>query len=173
MKTQKRVVINNGENTGTYSALCFLENFPADKDINEKCERFMSWDCNIYVSTDLYRVREVNIPDWMTEQYYLNNCIAWKFSSALAHDFIINLTEHQYNKFKDLSENYQYFIDEYFKGNTKNPFKLSIRDQITEWLNSPYDYKRPQPLSPKQYEAATRYIPMYNAKSIINRAYWS
>ena len=171
MKSIQIVFINNGENCGTYSPLCFLNSFPADKDINEKCERFISWDCNIYTSTDLYRVRVENLPDWMTEDYYLQNHIDWKFAHAQAPDFCDQLTQDQFNKFKGLGEKYQYFIGSYFEGKTKNPFKISIRAQIMEWINAPYDYKRPQPLSPRQFEAATKYTPLYNAGRISSRVY--
>lgn len=173
LKTVKLVLINNGENRGTYAPLCFLSSFPTDKDLNETCIRCMNWDFDMPVECSLYKVSDIEIPDWMTEQYYLHNYISYKFSCALAYDFVLTLNEDQYNKFKALGEKYQYFIDEYFKGNTKNPFKISIREQIIAWLNSPYDYKRPTPLSPRQFEAAARYVPLYNAKSISTRAYYS
>lgn len=170
-KTVKVVFMATGENSGTYSALCFLDSFPADKDINQQCERFVSWDCNIYRSVNLYQIKEINIPAWMEEAQFLADYIKYKFAAGLAPDFLETLTREEWNKFKNLSEKYQFFIDEYFKGNTKNPFKQSLRQQINMWLQSPYNHTRPTPLSPKQYEIATRFIPMYQAGQISTRIY--
>lgn len=171
-RTAKVVFIANGENAGTYGPLCFLESFPADKDINEKCERFVSWDCNIYTSVDLYRIQNIKIPYWMTEQEFLTDFIKYKFAIGLAPEFTASLEREQWNKFKNLSEQYQYFINEYFTGSTKNEFKQSLRRQIIDWLNSPYDHKRPTPLSPKQFEIATRYINLRTAKNISTSIYY-
>ena len=69
-----------------------------------------------------------------------------------------------------LSEEYQYFINWLFKGNTKNLYKLSIREQILNWLNNEnnnYD----KPLSVNQFLTASKYCPIYKANKISNKLY--
>jgi hypothetical protein len=172
-KTVEVVYYASGENSGTYSPLCFIESFPADRDINEKTEKFINWDCNIYVSCDMYKIQKIEVPEWITEQEFLKDYISHKYAFGLAYDFYITLSKEEWSKFKTLSEKYKFFIDEYFKGNTKNEFKKSLRAQIIDWLNSPYDYKRPQPLSPRQFEIAAQYIPLYQVNNISTRIYYS
>ena len=164
------VMNNNGENCGTYSVLCFLSSFTGD--INEQVERFVSWDCNILVPTNRYKVVTITMPEWMSEKYFVSNDIAYKFAVALGGDYVLTLNENAMSKFFTLSETYQYFIGEYMKGNTKNSFKLSIREKITDWLNSDCR-KYAVPLSTNQFQAATRYVQLYVAKQISNHVYWS
>lgn len=170
MKAITLVLINNGSNVGTYSPHAFKESFTGN--IEEKTMRCLSYDDDRQVETNLYSETVVNIPDWMTEEYYLNKAIAFHWAIALTGGWAMGLSQKCMTKFLSLEENYTYFIGWLFKGKTQNQFKLSIRDQVTDWLESE-SYKYSTPLSPSQFEAASRYCPLYHAKQISNRLYTS
>lgn len=158
----------NGENSGTYGPLCFKENFT--EDINEKTEKFVSWDCNIYQTVDKYKVRAVEIPNWMNEQFFLNNYIEYKYIIGLTEFNPDELTEVQYKNLCKLGEKYKFFIGWILKKNSKNTFINSIQDQIKTWLNNP-DNQYGQPLSQRQFEAASKFCPLYEAKQISSYLY--
>ena len=57
-----------------------------------------------------------------------------------------------------------------FDKNLKNLYKLSIREQILNWLNNEnnnYD----KPLSVNQFLTASKYCPIYKANKISNKLY--
>lgn len=158
----------NGENAGTYGPLCFIENFKGD--INEQVNRFVSWDCDIPIYVNRYKVVEVEIPDWMDERTYLDSHIQLKYIQGLTG--IQAPTQIQFNNLCKLSENYRYFIGWLLGRKKLNDFMKSIFDQVQEWINDPAP-KYDRPLSPRQYEAATRYCPIYKAKQVSSRIYRS
>jgi hypothetical protein len=168
MKTVKIVFIQTGEINGTFDPHCFLDNFTGD--INETCERLISNDMWEPITVPLYSVRELLIPEWMDENEYLTHHISLKFAFAqgMPNDF----SKTEFYNFKELSEKYQYFIGWLFEkfSNTKNSFMTSILNQVKEWLKNENN-RYPQPLSIKQFEAATKYCPLYNAKRNANAAY--
>lgn len=164
---QKQIIEHaNGENSGTYGPLCFLENFKGD--IDEKVDRFVSWDCNIPITVDRYRIKTVTIPDWMDEATYLARHIELKYIQGLTG--IENPTQVQFNNLCRLSENYRYFIGWLLERKKLNDFMQSILNQVMNWLNDP-NPQHDRPLSPRQYEAATRYCPIYKGKQISNNIY--
>ena len=167
---KKIVFYASGENAGTYSPLCFLEHF--EGDLNKVTQKFVSHDCDIYIEVKEYEVREISIPEWMDERYYLENHIAYKYAVALGGDYAKNLKRVGMNNFMKLPSEYQYFIGIYMSGKTKNNFKLSIREQIENWLNTEqpkYEY----PLSESQFYIASRYVALYKAKQIVDEIYWN
>jgi len=173
MKIIPVVHINNGENCGTYSPFSFLSSFTGD--INEKCFRCLNWEDDRQVETNLYTIYEIKMPDWMSEEQYLDTHIhvSLKFSSAF-YSGVYGFSENQFHRFISLSETWQYFIGWLFTkyANTKNSFMLSIKEAVNNWLSST-DQTYKTPLSNKQFEAATKYCPLYEAKKISTRIYWS
>ena len=170
MVTQKIVFYQSGANVGTYSPLCFLENF--NNDINEKTNRCVSFDNDMLVETNMYVIKEIQIPEWMDEGFYLKNHISYKFAIGLGGEFALTLTKVAISNFFTLSEQYQYFIGWLMKGNTKNSFKLSIREQIINWLNTENNKYR-KPLSDTQFSAASKFCPLFEAKQVSNAIYWA
>lgn len=156
----------NGENANTYGPLCFLENFKGD--LNEQVDRFVSWDCDIPIFVNRYKIVETDVPDWMDEQTYLNSHIELKYIQVLTG--IENPTQIQFNNLCRLSENYRYFIGWLLERKKLNDFMQSILNQVMNWLNDP-NPQHDRPLSPRQYETATRYCPIYKAKQVSERIY--
>jgi len=164
---KKEIVFHaNGENQGTYGPLCFLENFRGD--LNEKTEKFVSWDCNIPVTVNKYKVRTHDLPAWMDEKTYLDNHISLKFLIGLSNLSPEEIKEQHFYKLIQLGENYQFFLG--WIKTKKGSFIESIREQINAWLDDP-EPKYPQPLSQRQFEAATKFCPLYQAKKISNQIY--
>ena len=166
MKLQKIVYYASGENSGTYDPKCFLENFTGD--LSEKTERFVSWDCNIYTKVDMYRVREETIPDWMDERDYMDMHIDLKYSEGLAgSDIVMGMSRTKFMNFKELSEKKKYWYG--WAKKSKNSFIGSLVEQFDAWLDDP---KFGSPLSPKQWEAGTKYCPLWKAKQISTSLYY-
>lgn len=170
MKKQKMVYYANGENRGTYGFLCFAENFTGD--LTEKTEKFVSWDCNIYVECDKYKLCELEIPDWMSENEWKWYEIDYKYTIGLTGLSADELSEVRFHNLRKLGEKYKYFIGWLMKKNTKNAYMLSIRDQVISWLDT-QENRHAAPLSEKQWEAATRHCPLWEAKSISTRLYYN
>ena len=170
MKQITLISINDGSNVGTYSPFCFIESFK--DDINKTCLRCLSYDNDMQIETNLYSSDIIEIPVFMSEEFYLRYDIKYHWLKAMMNDFLIQfeLTENMFFKLIKLSEEYQYFINWLFKGNTKNLYKLSIREQILNWLNNEnnnYD----KPLSVNQFLTASKYCPIYKANKISNKLY--
>lgn len=173
MKAIELVLKNNGSNVGTYSPYMFLETFNGMcGNIDERTMRCLSYDDDRQVETSLFTLTTVNLPEWMSEQYYLNNHVAFHWAMALTSGWAGQLNKEMFTKFITLDETYEFFIGWLFKGKTKSTFKLDIRSKVLEWLASDsYQYK--QPLSHAQFETASKYCPLYEAKQISNRLYYS
>jgi hypothetical protein len=163
------VCINNGANVGTYSPHKFLASFTGD--INEICLRCLCWDDDRQVETNLYNTYKIVIPEWMSESFYLNNSVEFHYSMALLGKWGYTLNEVQLTKVFQLNQTYKYFLGWLFKGNTKNSFKLSMRENCMMWLNGESKYKLP--LSTNQFEIAAKYCPLYEANKIANHLYYA
>jgi hypothetical protein len=169
MKKVKIVFIQSGEINGTFDPHCFFENFTGN--IKEKCQRLISSDMWEPITVDLYSVKEIEIPEWMNETMYLSQHINLKF--ALAQGMPEYFSQIEYNNFIGLSSQYQYFIGwliEEFTC-TKNQFMASMLEQVKSWLKNEQN-QYPKPLSQKQFDAASKYCPLYNAKKISNAVYY-
>jgi hypothetical protein len=170
MKNIKIVFEANGEISGTYGPICFLENFTGN--INEKTTKLISHDFWEPREVDKYKIYEVSLPDWMNETKFLRNEIQLKWNICLtSEDFIDQLSEQQFNNFSKLPEKTKFLIGWMFD-RRKNNFLNSLYTQVEKWLNltSP---KYNTPLSRKQFEAASRYCPLWEAKQISTRLYYS
>jgi hypothetical protein len=166
MKTEKVVYHANGENSGTYAPLCFLENFTGD--INEKTHRFINWDCNIYTEVNKYILRETAMPEWMSEKSFLNYHVKLKFAAGQAGNLVYSMSRDVFVRFITLSESRQYWYG-WASSKNRGAFISSLLLQFNEWLsgNSKHEY----PLSHQQWECATKYCPIYKAKKISTRIY--
>lgn len=170
MKQVTLVLINNGENVGTYSPFSFIESFQGN--IEKKTSRCLSFDDDRQVETNLYNTCIINIPEWMTEQYYLTNAIKYHWSIALTKGWSVTLNQQQLTKLCSLEEHWEFFVGWLFKGKTKNVFKLDIREKVMDWLNSE-EYKYKTPLSLNQFYIASKFCPLYDAKKISTNLYYS
>lgn len=171
MKTVSVVFENNGENVGTYGVLCFLESFKGD--INEKTQRFVNSGWDMLVETDLYAVEEVCMPDWFTEQDYLNHNISLKYAIALVGKKVFEFNRIMFNNVISLPEQYQYFVGYMLKTRKKqNSFMDSLEAQIMIWLNTESN-KYERPLSYKQFDTASKFAKLYEANRVANNVYTS
>lgn len=165
MKLQKIVYYASGENSGTYDPKCFIENFTGD--LSEKTERFVSWDCNIYTKVDMFRVRELELPDWMEERDFMDHHIALKYAIGLADETVLEMSREMFMNFIELSERKKYWYG--WAKKSKNAFIKSLVEQFDNWLKDP---KFGSPLSQKQWEAGTKYCPLWKAKTISSSLYY-
>lgn len=170
-KTQKIVLIESGENRGTLSPKCFLENFSGD--LTEKTMRFINADWDQKIEVNLYSVVDVTMPVWMNEADYLQYYIGLRFAQ-IQYSEIINWDRMQVLNFISLGENYQYFVGWLLTKhkNTKNSFMQSIKENVQDWLNEE-QHKYNRPLSDKQFESASKYCPIYKAKQLSTSLYYS
>mgnify|MGYP007028090793 CR=1 FL=1 len=85
MKTTKHKIVlhANGENQSTYGVLGALVKLKKTIDLNEKVDRFVSWDCNIPVSVPRYKVVEVTLPSWLTVDEWMRDEINWRWTWGL------------------------------------------------------------------------------------------
>lgn len=167
MKTVTVIYHADGENQGTYGALCFAENFTGN--LSEKTQRFISHDFDQTTEVDLYKKRVVRIPDWMQEQDYLSHEVQLKFSVALAGDCVLSLSREEFNRFTGLSDRLRYWYG--WAQKQKTPFIASLLDQFNAWLRGETGFN--SPLSPAQFEAGSKFCPLYKAKKISEKLYYS
>lgn len=162
-----------GELSHTYDPICFQTSFTGD--MNELVWKLYSNDDWREVQVNRYKVVTVEIPHWMDEKSFLQNHISLKYAVAMTSaEFVGTLTQSQFQKFSQLSEKYQYFIGWLWNKNKKakkeNQFFKSIESQVWNWLNGNATWGLP--LSENQWESATRFCPLYEAKQISNSTYW-
>jgi len=169
MKTTKVIYHANGENASTYGPLCFAENFKGD--LTETTEKFVAWDCDIYTTVSKYKVKEISMPTWFEESDYLEHHIALKYAIGLGGEAVLNFTREEFFRFKDLGEKQKFWFGWVQDRTAKNQFLASLEQQFRAWLRG--DSNHGSPLSQKQWEAALRYCPAYQAKGISTSLYYA
>ncbi len=170
MKTVSIVLYNNGENCGTYDFFCFMENFKGE--INEIVSRFVNADFDMLVDTNLYKVVQKDMPNWMNEDDYKEYNIALRYLLALVDnaETVYNWNKTEFINASRLNEQYQYFIG-YLLKQKKNTFLLSLKDQVLSWLKNENN-KYGSPLSIKQFQAGSTYCKLWEAKRIAESVYY-
>jgi hypothetical protein len=168
VKKVQVVFMNTGENRGSHSEHAFLESFTGDLD--EKCSRCANADFNMLVEDDLYRVKEVLMPEWFTEQYYLRNYIQLRFARGLGGSQVYGFNRTQFENFIKLGETLQFWFG--WSAKSKSGFVLSLRGQFDQWLANE-DNKYNSPLSAKQIDCAYKFCPTWEAKSAAAHIYRS
>lgn len=169
-RKQKVVFEETGENAGTISPVCLLDEFTGN--LSESVSRFMSWDNDIRITVNRYSVKEVilpNIPNWIN--YYIQIQYALGLAGAEA---LQNLSESQLMEFFELSEYDKYIFGRLWE-KRKNPFCLSLFSQIVDFLERKVQgntsYQRP--LSAGQYNAIEKFrIYKHDSKRISNKIYY-
>lgn len=165
---KKQIVIYNadGENQGTYGALCFAENFKGD--LKELTQKFISHDFDQYIDVPKYKERIETLPDWMQEADYLSYEVMFKFAVALSGKCVLDFNRDQFIRFISLNDRMRFWYGWAIR--QKSPFITSLVDQFNAWLNG--ESKHDTPLSPAQFEAGSKFCPLYKAKQISNDTYY-
>lgn len=166
MKKQNVIYHADGENAGTYGPLCFAENFSGD--LSETCERFVNWDFDMLTTVSRYKVVIVRMPEWMDEYTFIRHHVALKYAVGLGGDMVYDMGEREFMRFISLNEKQKYWYG--WAYGSKNGFVLSLREQFDKWLSDP-NTSHGSPLSPRQWEAGTRYCPLWKAKQISSSLY--
>ena len=169
-KKTKVVFEETGENAGTISPVCLLDEFTGN--LSESASRFMSWDNDMRITVNRYSVKEVilpNIPNWINYYTQIQYALGLAGSEALQ-----NLSEAQLMEFFELSEYDKYIFGRLWE-KRKNPFCLSLFSQIVDFLerkaqgNTSYQ----RPLSAGQYNAIEKFrIYKHDSKRISNKIYY-
>jgi hypothetical protein len=174
MKKVNVILHNNGEFQGTYSPLCFASSFTGD--MSETVWRLWSHD-DFYnrVEVNRYIRREVVMPEWMAERDYLSMHIKLEFACALAGtQLVCEMTRNQFERFITLGERERYFfgwlVNKNCKARKPNKFNIEIESNFWKWLDG--DVKYQSPLTQRQFDAASKWCPLWEAKSISNRVYY-
>ena len=168
MKNQTVIYYASGENQGTYDPLCFKENFTGN--LTEKVTRFRSYDDDHnMVEVNKYQERNIQMPLWMGEGDYLLLHVKYKFAVALAGKVVLKFNRDQFFRFVSLNESQMFWYGWAIK--SKSLFLKSMVFQFEQWLNEKTKFETP--LSPKQWEAAYKYCPVYKARQISDKLYYS
>lgn len=167
--TKKIVYKESGENWGTLSALCFLEDFTGN--IEEKTTRFFGHDTDQRITVPLYEVRESTVPD-ISGLFDTGLFIKVKFAIGLVGiEALQSLTEEQFYKMLDQQEFNQYIFCKLYELR-KNPFCESLLNQFLKFLEGESTYKRP--FSENQYSALSKFrIYKRDAERISTKLYYS
>lgn len=125
-------------------------------DLDEKTTCCLSSDDDRLVSKDLYEVREVTLPAWLSAREWAANSVDWKYTWGAGVD--PSWPEAWQRGLARLR-----FSDRYWAAkllavkNFRSAFRKSLRDQIVAWLETPAEERRyGSPLSPRQWDCLAR-----------------
>ena len=174
---KKKIVFKeSGENVGTISAFCFLEDFTGD--LNEKTYKFFSADIDQYMEVNLYQIREICIPESWTWEDYQRKGTKLRFAIALCEGVepLKGFTQIELEAFLSLDEEDKYTLGQLYAKKDKSEFLQSLYAQMLEYIRTLSEGEKPKyktPLSGGQYKALAKFrIWIGEAKKISNSVYW-
>jgi hypothetical protein len=152
MKIVDVVFIAYSDLKDTYKPLCFLESFTGD--LQETTSKRISMQYWNKVDVPLYRLAEIELPEWMSQEQYLEFL---PDISILRKFKLLDCSESQFTKLRMLPDRWKYFIHWIRKKHNtgRNKFMLDILKHVELWLSNERDI-RPKPLTENQWNCATR-----------------
>jgi len=153
-KQVKVVYHNDGENVGTSSPICAIEEF--NGDLTEQSWKCVSYDNDIQVQVSKYEVKEIWLPMWLETSEYCQNPIGWKFLWAY-HKKASQMPENAQRALMEISGEMQYWLVQLVASDTRTAFRSNIKEQILAWCEKKVNNDTPyaQPLSQKQMACIT------------------
>lgn len=161
MITHNIVFAHTGENAPTpRDPHCLLEDFSGN--LHAAATRCMSWDNNMQVEIDLYEVREVALPEWLSPREWLEDHIKWGYAWNRGVD--PNWSESWQRGLLKLSPGLQVACCKLLKTkNFRSRFRQSLRDQLVQWLENPAP-KYARPFSDRQEWSLVQFRDVTEAK---------
>ena len=155
MKTHLILFKQTGENSDTpRSPACVY--VPGTVDLTKTTTCILSSDDWRCVEVDLYEVREVALPDWLSPEEWLSNYTSWKYlwGSGVQQDW----SEAVQRALLPLPFDWQYGLVSLLKVKKfRSEYRASLRRQVDEWCATPRDQRRYEyPLSPRQFGTLLR-----------------
>ncbi len=141
-----------------------------EKLLTEKTTALYSSDMWEPVTVNKYEVQEHILPDWCDVNYYIHNIVyfKWYFGFGAKYEW----PKQWYERLNSLEEYMRYACIKLLNTNCRSPFKQSLKNQLTLWLNAETIlYKHP--FSPKQCGCVLDKWALQEAKSISETLYWS
>ena len=133
----KVVLHASGENKGTYDILGELKSIKGTIDLNEKVDRFVSWDCNIPTSVPRYKVATIQLPKWLTFDEWNNNHIAWKYTwgMGVSKEWSENRQRKMFSMMR-VNKTMVLAITKIVNSRPRKDSRKKLKDQVTKWLDS-------------------------------------
>ena len=131
-------------------------------DLSETGTFCASSDWDMLVTGNLYEVRSVSLPDWLSPTEWLRDYVAWKYVWGAGVD--MSWPESWQRGLASLHFGNRYAACTILKVKKfRSEFRAKMRDQIVQWLETPADKRQYQsPLSSRQWEC----IQPYNRREI-------
>lgn len=144
--------------TPMYASAAYTEGMVDLKATGTFC---WAWDDDRLVSGDLYDVREVSLPDFLSVEEWLAHKTAWKWAWACGVDASWK-AEWQRSLAYEVRDTAQRLVCCKLLGTKKfrSGFREAMRDQLVAWLETPAaERKYSSPFSYKQWACLTnRYV---------------
>lgn len=153
MPTYKVVYEFRGEwdTNKAVTPICLLEDFTGD--LTEQKRGILSFDDFRPAMYDRWQVRSVQLPDWLPfdewrrRPWDWHSVTQWGIEDETLGRYLATLDERRFNALRKLMTK-----------NLRSEFRKSLRDQVQAWLDAaPQDREYRSPLSPRQWDALTRY----------------
>jgi hypothetical protein len=177
--THKVVFVYNGEcSTTAPSPLAPYTSEWDERVANETGNYILSNDDWRLITMHKYTVRDVQLPEWLPLNKWLNNTTSWKWvfgmvkngiNTDLAPEFLFWLAS------SDLRTPDKLAIVRLMETKKfRSGFRESMRNQVQQWLSTPVDDRKYRtPLSPKQMEYIFTPGLAIEAKHLDHNLYWS
>jgi len=147
---------------------------PGTVDLEEIVYQCASSDNDMLVSNKRYEVRTVTLPEWLSLEEWLRTNISWAFLWNDAR--IIELPEEFQRGLMKMSGDglREACVTLLATKNFRSGFRLSLRNQLVEWLVTPEDKRAYRtPFSPRQIEKLVTARDGFNGKNRATRTYYA
>lgn len=134
-------------------------------------ERFcMSSDDNRLVTGDLFEVREVTLPAWLSADEWARDAVGWKYLWGAGVE--MTWPEAWQRALMGVSFAERYWLCQILRVKKfRSEFRRSLFNQIVSWMETPEEYRRfPRPLSPRQMGCLARNA--WEPQRAQNGLYW-
>ena len=177
IKTVEIVFKRNGQNVGTYSPHCAIED-TEKYDLSKKEQFCRSYDDNYLIEENTYFIKEIVLPIWLNEKEYCEN------TNYVYWNYIWQMN----NKIPYMAENIQRYLYDLMVKNYgfnvycmsfilqvkrfKSKFRESMYNQIIDHINTPQeDRKYRLSLSPKQLNCIS--VKKWQYDNVSKSIYWA
>lgn len=179
--TRKVLFVENGENWGTIAPVCevVVEGDEARDvltgkvyNLAETCWRCVSFDNDMQVEINKYRVNDVNLPEFLSVKAWIHDDVSWKYAWGMGMD--ASWPEAWQRALLRLGTEFIYnvapLLNTYRKGTFRSNFRRSLAEAVVLWLETaPEDRKYDRPLSSRQFDAIAR--PSYEHERVASGLY--
>ncbi len=181
MKKKQILFIHYGENFGTAKSpfakvlsvdghIATIERKGVSEKVDLRTEKTvcLGFDDDRLTGTELYRVREIELPEWMTVEFYIEYEVALKYFVGLGGS--LEWAEQWVTKLLTFPETRKFVCFKLLNTkNFKSEFRKSLRDQLEKWLNGGSEFS--SPFSDRQWASLTDNYSVREANRISRNLY--